>query len=370
MEKIILFVFDRVPHYQRDLFVSLETRLRNLGMKLILFSGEALAGETGRVRLKEKVIEKEHKYRFKEWKVRNFTFRKHENVLKRIRDIKPDVVIVMSHVGNISYWQLMRLKRKLGFKLVAWQCGYEYNPSRIKDFILMWFIPGFDHHLAYHTNARKYALRYGATEQQTTVIHNTINEEKIQILPKIVARAYVLARHPDIGDRRIVLFVGAILEEKQIPVILKALDILNRNDLVLLVVGDGPYMSELRKLCSNRSDVILAGSIVEEVSPYFDAAEVYVLPGTGGLGINEAMTHSLPVISGYADGSADDLVIDGKNGFRLWHGTAEELADKLASVLDNDEIARRMGGVSRKMITGQFAFRHFIDRVCGTLETI
>ena len=54
---------------------------------------------------------------------------------------------------------------------------------------------------------------------------------------------------------------------------------------------------------------------------------MYVLPGTGGLGLNEAMAHGLPMIAGYADGSADDLVVDGETGYRLRSDSAGELAD-------------------------------------------
>ncbi|MFX7690329.1 glycosyltransferase family 4 protein, partial [Acinetobacter baumannii] len=91
---------------------------------------------------------------------------------------------------------------------------------------------------------------------------------------------------------------------------------------------DGEHLPVLRKYCEGRDDVVFTGAIVEGVGPYFDAAEVYLLPGTGGLGINEAMAHSLPIISGFADGSADDLVVDGENGYRLREGTPAELADR------------------------------------------
>jgi glycosyltransferase involved in cell wall biosynthesis len=106
------------------------------------------------------------------------------------------------------------------------------------------------------------------------------------------------------------------------------------------------------------------------VGPYFDAAEMYVLPGTGGLGINEAMAHRLPIVSGFADGSADDLVVDGENGFRLREGTPKELAQKIAAMIDNTELANRMGEKSREWITGKFAFREFVSRVEGAITML
>ncbi len=74
-----------------------------------------------------------------------------------------------------------------------------------------------------------------------------------------------------------------------------------------------------------------------------------------------------PSLPGYADGSADDLVRDGKNGFRLREGSAAELAEKLGAVLDDPERAARMGSVSRDWITSRFSFEAFLERVESAL---
>jgi glycosyltransferase involved in cell wall biosynthesis len=258
----------------------------------------------------------------------------------------------------------------IGYRLVAWQCGYEFNPSRFKDFILSRFIPGFDHHLCYHTNAKLYALRYGASDDQVTVIHNTINDAKIRVIPKAEARKEIFSLFPQIGEKKILLFVGAILEEKRLDMVLDALDLLRREDLVFLVVGDGPYMEKVRRMSQNRTDVVLAGAVVDGVGTYFDAADIFVLPGTGGLAINEAMAHSLPIVSGYADGSADDLVIDGVNGYRLRSSSPGELADRIGNLLSQPAKMTMMGQASRQMITEKFSYQKFIDTVCQALENI
>jgi glycosyltransferase involved in cell wall biosynthesis len=45
-----------------------------------------------------------------------------------------------------------------------------------------------------------------------------------------------------------------------------------------------------------------------ELAPLFAQADLFVLPGSGGLAIQEAMAHGLPVIVGRGDGTQDDLV--------------------------------------------------------------
>lgn len=366
----ILFIFDRVAHYHRDLFKALERDLDARGIELHLLSGYASGQGVGRVGVREQVVKRESKYVFREFNVGSYVCRIQLGVTAKIREIDPDVVVNMCHVGNVTHWKIAALKRRLGFILVAWQCGFEYHPGPLKNFLLRRFIPLYDYHLAYHSNARDYALHHGARAEQVAVMHNTINEEKIVLLPKDQARAAILAKHPQIGDRKIVLFVGAVLAEKRIEALLQALDIMGRDDVVLVLVGDGEHMSTIRRLSAARHDVVLTGAIIDGVGPYFDAADLYVLPGTGGLGLNEAMAHGLPIVSSYADGSADDLVIDGENGFRLPHNTPHEIAQKIEIILDDPELALRMGERSRALITGRFAFRGFVDRIVSELARL
>lgn len=368
--KKAVFIFDRVAHYHRELFKHLEEKLPQHGIELHLLSGETSSNATGRVGLKTKVVKNEAKYRFYEYKVRSFTLRRTTGVVEHILELRPDIVVCIGHVGNTTHWKLAKLKNKLGYRLVAWQCGYEYNPGAAKTSLLRRFVPKFDHHLAYHSNAKAYALQHGARSEQITLMHNTINEERIACIPKAQALAQVRAAHPEIGQRRILLFVGAVLAEKRVEMIVDALDLMQRKDVVLVVVGDGEHLPALKTYCQGRDDVVFTGSIIEGVGPYFDAAEVYLLPGTGGLGINEAMAHSLPIISGFADGSADDLVVDCENGYRLREGTPQELADRIERVIDDPELAERMGRASREWITGKFAFRAFIDRIVNALKAV
>ena len=368
--KKVLFIFDRVAHYHRDLFKTLEQTLPEQEMELHLLSGATPKSAMGRTGLRETIVRNEYKYQFREFQISTYTLRHTVGVFEHIQEIKPDVVLCMGHVGNATHWKLTQLKKVLGFKLMAWQCGYEYNPGRAKSFLLRRFVPRFDHHLAYHSNARDYALAHGARPDQVTLMHNTINEERITLMPKADARQLLVQRHPDIGSRKILLFVGAVLAEKRIEVILGALDRLRRPDVVFVLVGDGDHLPVIRAACADRQDVVLTGSIVEGVGPYFDAAEVYLLPGTGGLGINEAMAHSLPIISGFADGSADDLVVDGENGYRLRDGTAEEMAVRIALILDHPATAEIMGKTSREWITGKFAFTAFIGRIKTALLVV
>lgn len=365
--KKIAFVFDGVMHYHRELFQRLDTTLPAYGYELVLLSGRKKQSAPGRVALKEKIVRNQFEFDLTEIPVSSYMIRYQHGLAAQIADLCPSVVVTMCHPGTLSEWQIVGLKKRLNFKLVAWQCGYEYNPGCIKSWVLNKFIPAFDHHLAYHTNSKNYALKYGARADQVTVTHNTINEAIIDYLPKEVARQLVEQRHPELIGKKIILFVGAVLKEKRLESVLEALDLLARSGLVFVLVGDGPHLDVIKEKYGKREDFCCTGRIVDGVGPYFDAADVFVLPGTGGLAINEAMAHGIAVISGYADGSADDLVIDGRNGFRLKNGSAEEIADRLNELFSDPVITTKMGETGREMIRGSLSFECFIDRVVNVL---
>ena len=366
--RTIVFVFDDVMHYHRETFRAIEAYVRARGDRFVLLTARRDRVVSGRTPLAEAVVSEQHTYTLHEWRVRGFSVRYQRGLLEKISSLRPCVVVTVCHSGTLTEWLVIARKRRLNFKLLAWQCGYEYNPGRIKDLVLSKFIPHFDHHLAYHSNAKHYAMRYGARADQVTVMHNTIDEANIACMPKDQARAMILEQFPQLAGKLIVLYVGAVLKEKRLEMVIRALDELSDARLAFLIVGDGPHVGRLREMTEKRSDVFFAGRVVSGVGQYFDAADIFVLPGTGGLALNEAMAHSLPVISGYADGSADDLIHDGVNGFRLKEGDWSELARRISELADEPEVRLSMGKASRTLITTRFSFASFISRATRVLD--
>ncbi|MBS0446514.1 MAG: glycosyltransferase family 4 protein [Proteobacteria bacterium] len=364
----VVLVFDRVMHYHRATLQAIDRRLADSRIPFTVLSALDRAGTKGRVADAAKVVASHEHFGLSERRVAGFQLRYQHGLLTGVRRHAPSVVISTCHSGTFTEWQLLRWARRHGVRRVSWQCGYEYNPGLVKRVVLGRFVPQFDFHLCYHTNARRYSLQHGAREDQTLVMHNTIDERAIRPASRDGARRELEARHPELAGKRIVLYVGAVLDEKRLERVMEAFDRLAMPDAIFLVVGDGPHLPALKARYAARRDWLSVGAVVQGVGVYFDAADVFVLPGTGGLAINEAMAHRLPVLSGYADGSADDLVIDGETGFRLREDTAEELADRLRRILADPQQGRTMGERGEQRIRGPLSFESFIDRVVGVLQ--
>lgn len=363
----VVFVIDRVMHYHAATMRAIEQRLAALDIPFTLLSAQDVVSAVGRVAHREPVVSRQRQFRLSERPVGGFTLRHQHDLIQLVSDLHPAVVISTCHSGTLSEWRLLAWARRRGIRCVAWQCGYEYNPGVIKRLALNRFIPMFDFHLCYHSNAKRYALAYGAMSDQTLVMHNTVDEAKIVPGDRLAARAALIAQWPELTGKKIVLYVGAVLPEKRLDDVFVALDELRDPSLSFVLVGDGPYLSELQQRYGGRNDWVCAGRVVDGVGAFFDAADVFVLPGTGGLAINEAMAHGLPVISGYADGSADDLVVDGETGFRLREAAPSALADALRKLFADPVDAMAMGARGEQLVRSKYSFQFFIDRVVGVL---
>jgi phosphatidylinositol alpha-1,6-mannosyltransferase len=126
------------------------------------------------------------------------------------------------------------------------------------------------------------------------------------------------------------------------------------NDVVLLLVGDGPYAPRLRRMAGRLGvgdDVIFTGSVPwPELPGYYDAADVFAMPcrtrraglDVEGLGIVylEASATGLPVIGGDS-GGAPDAILDGETGYVVRDVAA--VAARISELLGDPAKARAMG---------------------------
>jgi phosphatidylinositol alpha-1,6-mannosyltransferase len=129
-----------------------------------------------------------------------------------------------------------------------------------------------------------------------------------------------------------------------------------------VVIGDGPLRSELEGLAraGGISDAVrFLGSVSdEERNDWLRRATVFAmpsrLPGGGlagegfGIAYLEAASYGKPVVAGNV-GGAVDAVLDGETGLLVDPTDAAAVADAIARLMLDDELARRLGaaGVAR-----------------------
>jgi len=103
---------------------------------------------------------------------------------------------------------------------------------------------------------------------------------------------------------------------------------------------------------------------------YFVNSDVFLLTGSGGLAINEAMAYGLPIISTIGDGTVRDL-IDG-NGFLLNNvRDVDEVCDKLKLFLNlTNEERDNMRSRSIEIIKEKATLKNMIEQYYSAVYSL
>jgi glycosyltransferase involved in cell wall biosynthesis len=162
-------------------------------------------------------------------------------------------------------------------------------------------------------------------------------------------------------NRRVVLFVGRLEQEKGLSFLVQAIEKLNRKDTTLLFVGAGQKRNALELECARCNvPAVFAGYVpTDELYRYYALADVFVLPSITtptfkepwGLVVNEAMNQGVPVVASDAVGAAaGGLVQNGVNGFIVPERDVGALAQALGRLLSDGALRARMSGMARRII--------------------
>lgn len=149
-----------------------------------------------------------------------------------------------------------------------------------------------------------------------------------------------------------VAYVGRLRHVKGVGVLVDAWHALAaRGGARLVIAGDGDMRealaAQLERL-SLRDSVELAGEI-SDVPALLRETDIYVQPSfQEGMpnSVLEAMAAGLPVVATRVSGN-EDLVTDGENGLLVPPGSPADLAAAIRRLIDDPELARRMGERSR-----------------------
>lgn len=169
-----------------------------------------------------------------------------------------------------------------------------------------------------------------------------------------------------------VLFVGRLQARKRVDNLLRACATLPAAlQPRLWVVGDGPARDEFQHVAR---EVYPQAEFVgarhgPDLEPYFRAADLFVLPGTGGLAVQQAMSFGLPVVVAEADGTQADLVRL-ENGWQVPANDIPALAGILRQALASPQQLRQMGTSSYNIIAHEINLERMVSVFLAALEAV
>jgi len=199
--------------------------------------------------------------------------------------------------------------------------------------------------------------------------------EKIYVAPNAAAPRPTLPmpERPDqYQDRPVVLFVGRLQPRKRVDLLLRACSRLTMDPLPrLVIVGDGPERAALESLAKEvYPQAEFAGERRgPELTPFWQQADLFVLPGTGGLAVQEAMSFGLPVMVAEADGTQADLVRE-QNGWRLIPGDEEDLASRLEHALADPAQLRAMGREGYRIVSDEINLESMVAAFIQAVQAV
>ena len=270
-----------------------------------------------------------------------------------LRELRPAIVIGSEY--NPTAVQALQYCRKKKIPYISWTDGTlhsERNINRIQRFLRSYVIRHASACLASSTKAKEAQLAYGAKEESCFISFLTIDIEKYMVSTKNRQRGRILC-------------VGSLIERKGIDLLLRALQGM-KEDYVLVLVGSGAEEENLKRLTRNlkieRRVKFLGYLSREELEREYAKSSIFVLPTREdcfALVILEAMCAELPVISSkFADG-AYDLIEEGENGYIIDPYEAAEFQKCIRKLLNDPKLARKMGEASGEKLR-QFRF----EEVC------
>jgi glycosyltransferase involved in cell wall biosynthesis len=267
----------------------------------------------------------------------------------------PDVLIVEANPRYLSTPAAVRWMKLRGRPVIGWGLGAAplAGPmSGLRKTRRVSFLRRFDALITYSRRGADEYATLGFPDDKIFVAPNAASPRPTSPLPR---RASTFDGKPS------VLFVGRLQKRKRVDDLLKACVALPKNlQPHLVIVGDGPERPSLESLAKTiyPSAEFPGTRHGAELARYFSAADLFVLPGTGGLAVQEAMSYGLPVIMGQGDGTNDDLVRPA-NGWQL--PGPESLTDVLHAALSDVSHLRAMGAESYRIVSEEINLERMVE---------
>ncbi len=294
-------------------------------------------------------------------------------LLDWLKNCSPQALIVEANPRYLSTPAAVHWMKRRGRPVLGWGLGAP-PPSGSPQFLQKWgerqrrelrlsFLRPFDALITYSRRGAEEYARLGFPAERIFVAPNAAAGRPSQPMP---------TRPVGFGGQPAVLFVGRLQARKRVDLLLQACAALpSALRPRLVIVGDGPERNALEELAQTvyPSAEFPGAKHGAELAGYFSAADLFVLPGTGGLAVQEAMSYGLPVIMGQGDGTNDQLIRT-ENGWQIAPDDISGLVGTLHMALSNVQRLRRMGAESYRIVRDEINLEQMVGVFVEALQSV
>ena len=294
-----------------------------------------------------------------------------------LKDWNPDALVMEANPRYLSTSSAIRWMHQRGRPVIGWGLGapplnplhFQRKWGESKGGVLagfrqtrrLSFLNQFDALIAYSQRGAEEYAALGFSTERIFVAHNSVSPPLSSSLPE---RSSTFSRKPYI------LFVGRLQARKRIDHLLRACAEM-ASEPRLVIIGDGPERNALESLAKDiyPNAEFIGAKHGAELTPYFTEADLFALPGTGGLAVQEAMSYGLPVIVAQGDGTQDDLVRK-ENGWQIPPDDLKALVFTMRDALSDVARLRKMGEESYRIVVEEINIEKMVEAFIKALNLI
>lgn len=281
---------------------------------------------------------------------------------------KPDALIVEANPRYPITRKAIRWMHHNGRKVIGWGLGAPAIRGPLASYRQgerLRLLRSLDAIIAYSKSGAEQYRALGITSEFVYVAPNAVDPAPATPAP---------TRPPTIDGPATILYIGRLQARKRIDLLLQACAALPTGlQPHLIIVGDGPARDDFERLAKRLypQAEFTGAKHGADLEPYFARSDLFVLPGTGGLAIQQAMARGLPVIVARGDGTQNDLVRE-ENGWQVLSDDLLALIRTLSQALSEPIKLRQMGEASYRIVSEEVnvdqmvkVFVEVLNRVCN-----
>ncbi len=188
------------------------------------------------------------------------------------------------------------------------------------------------------------------------------------------AHGPTIRRLHGIGETIVIGSCGRLSDQKRYDRLVEALAMLERPDVALLLVGEGPDRQMLEaeaRRCGVAGRVHLVGQR-ENVSHYLSAMDIFALPSQHEampFSILEAMASHLPIVATDV-GGVREMVRHGGTGYVVPAGDGQSLVEALRQLVDSAERRSQFGLAGRCLVEEAFSEEAMVRRTLAVYREL
>ncbi|MBK9924763.1 MAG: glycosyltransferase family 4 protein [Anaerolineales bacterium] len=287
-------------------------------------------------------------------------------LIEWLEEQNPDALIVEANPRYLSTPAAVKWMREQGKPVIGWGLGAP-RASGFREQKRAAFLGQFNAMIAYSQRGANEYAEQGFPLDYLFVAHNSVSPSPTWPMPER-PNTFKPLIDSDV-NQPCVLFVGRLQARKNVDLLLGACAEIQ--NVRLVIVGDGPERESLEMLAQEiyPSAEFVGAKHGAELKTYFEEADLFVLPGTGGLAVQEAMSYGLPIIVAQGDGTQDDLVREG-NGWQITPDDFDALVSTMKDALSDVARLRKMGEESYRIVKDEINTEKMVETFVNALNAV